>query len=129
MNALSGRVVIDGSATRGSRRPPYGAEVEGVLATGRQPNLYVFAGDEAWERAKRRRKVHGQGSALVLPDDAEPEALRWPPVDAVVVAWPPPSEYARKVGLARALIRDGVRYACIEHEPECLNVWREGGRG
>ena len=87
-------------------------------------------GADAWERAERRRIQFGPGSALVLQDETAPDALRWPRLDVLVIAWPDttPAAYSRKLKLAQALIRDGVRFAAIEHAPEWLNVWREGGK-
>jgi len=75
-----------------------------------------------------RRVELGEGTALVLPDDIPPEALIWPPLDFVVVAWPRCDERAlhRKLCLARALVGDGVRFAAIQHEPDWFQVWREG---
>ena len=125
---LTPTIEINALDRPGLRRAPYCGEVELLQASGITPNVYLFAGPECWERADDRRIKHGAGSALVLPDDVRPSALRWPSVDALVVCWPPAdaSVYRRKIELAQALIRDGVRYAAIEHEPEWLNVWRKG---
>ncbi|GAA3913887.1 hypothetical protein GCM10022229_03500 [Luteimonas lutimaris] len=99
-----------------------------MLLAGVAPNVYIYAGHDCWARAKNRREIHGAGSALVLPADTDPCDLRWPAVDAVLVCWPTTlsSDYRSKLLLAQALMRDGVRYAAIEHEPEWLNVRRAG---
>ena len=125
---LTPAVEIEALDRPGLRRAPYCSEVEMLQASGVNPNVYLFAGPGCWERADDRRIKHGTGSAMVLPDDIRPSALRWPKLEALVVCWPPAgaSAYRRKIELAQALIRDGVRYAAIEHEPEWLNVWRKG---
>lgn len=121
-------IEIDAVTRPALRRAPFCSEVELLLLVGIQPNVYAFAGMDCWARAKHRRAAHGAGSALVLPADVEPCDLRWPAVDAVVVCWPTTNhvDYRTKLLLAQALIRDGVRYATIEHKPEWLNVWRAG---
>lgn len=100
-----------------------------LLFAGVHLNVYLYAGSKCWDRAKLRREAHGAGSALVLPDGVDPVSLRWPAVDSMVVCWPPSAEmeYRRKLDLARALMRDGVRFAAIEHRPKCLHVWRHDG--
>lgn len=91
-------------------------------AKAKKPNTYLFAGDQCWDRAIRRRIQFGLGCALVLPADCEPEDLIWPPLRALIVAWPDYSRSARvlKLRLVQALVRDGVRYAAVEHAPEWL---------
>lgn len=128
---LKPTIEIEGLESPGLRRAPFCGEVEALQASGVAPNVYLFAGHCCWERADDRRIRLGRGSALVLPDDVRPSALRWPAVDAVVVCWPQRevAEYRRKVELGQALVRDGVRYVAIEHEPEWLNIWRKGGAG
>lgn len=117
-------------AQLGVRLAPYATEVKLAMRDGRVPNVYVFAGPGCWDRAITRRIQFGTGTALVLPDDVHPELLTWPALDAVVVAWPAHDERARarKFGLAQALIRDGVRYAAIEHSPLWIQAWREGAQ-
>jgi len=115
-------------AESGKRRAPYSSEVFAVMLEGRVPNVYVFAGPECWDRANQRRIHRGLGTALVLPDDCSPEQLIWPAVEAVIVAWPihGDCDRTRKLRLAQALIRDGVRFAAIEHAPQWIRAWREG---
>lgn len=119
---------LPATAQRASRQAPYSAEVKLAMRDGRVPNVYVFAGPGCWGRAVARRILFGAGTALVLPDEVAPEQLKWPALDAVVVAWPAHNEveHRRKLRLAQALIRDGVRYAVIEHSPSWINAWREG---
>jgi hypothetical protein len=118
---------VEAATQSGTKRCPYFGEVAEAMRTG-NPNVYLFAGPKAWDRARRRRTQHGPGSALILPDDENPLDLRWPAVDALMVVWPDSGAYRRKLLLGQALVRDGVRYACIEHEPKFLEVWVEGGR-
>jgi hypothetical protein len=130
-SALYGQPLnLDAARNRPRRNAPYACEVTAELAKGRSPNVYLFVGADAWERAESRRIQHGPGSTLVLQDETAPDALRWPPLDALVVLWPDqtPAAYTRKLKLAQTLIRDGVRFAAIEHAPEWLSVWREGGK-
>jgi len=95
---------------------------------GVEPNTYIFAGENCWDRAMRRRIQFGPGCALVLPQDCLPEDLIWPPLRAVIVAWPRYTDSARllKLRLAQALIRDGVGYAAVEHAPEWILARPEG---
>lgn len=130
-SALYGQPLnLDAATIHPRRNAPYACEVTAELTKGRNPNVYLFVGADAWERAERRRIQYGPGSALALQDETDPSALRWPRLDTLVVAWPDttPAAYSRKLKLAQALIRDGVRFAAIEHAPEWLNVWREGGK-
>ena len=129
--AINPLIEVEALRVAGIKRAPYAAEVEQLLAAGKVPNVYVFAGPSAWQRANARRERHGLGSAIVLPDDEEPAHLKWPAVDAVVVCWPRSAvpDYRRRLGLAQALIRDGVQFATIENYPEWLNVWRKGRIG
>ncbi|WP_162454883.1 hypothetical protein [Pseudoxanthomonas kalamensis] len=121
-------IEIDAVTRQGLHRAPFCSEIELLLLAGIQPNVYLYAGTDCWEKAKHRRAVHGAGSALVLPAETDPCDLRWPAVEALVVCWPTTnhSDYRNKILLAQALVRDGVRYAAIEHKPEWLNVYRAG---
>lgn len=106
----------------GRRQAPYSSEVRAAMGDGAEPNTYIFAGEDCWERANKCRVQFGLGCALVLPDDCAPEDLIWPPLQAVVVAWPDYSCSARvlKLRLVQALVRDGIRYAAVEHAPEWI---------
>jgi len=124
-------IEVEALQVNGVKRAPYAIEVEQLLAAGKVPNVYLFAGASAWQRANARRDQHGPGSALVLPDDEDPANLKWPAVDAVVVCWPRSAlkDYGRRIQLAQALIRDRVRFAAIENHPDWLSVWRKGQVG
>lgn len=106
----------------GRRQAPYSSEVRAAMRDGAEPNTYIYAGENCWDRAIRRRLRFGLGCALVLPDDCAPEDLIWPPLRALIVAWPDYSPSARKLKLrlVQALVRDGVQYAAVEHAPEWI---------
>ena len=125
---LDGAIHLPAAIDAARRQAPYSAEVRAATSDGRVPNVYVFAGPLCWDRAIRRRLQFGPGTALVLPEDVNPEELKWPSLDSVVVAWPchDESARARKLRLAQALIRDGLRYVAIEHAPLWIQAWREG---
>ncbi len=129
--AINPVIELEALQFAGTKRAPYALEVEQLLAVGKVPNVYVFAGANGWQRANARRDQHGPGSALVLPDEESPASLKWPAVDAVVVCWPRSAlkDYGRRIELAQALIRDRVRFAAIENHPEWLSVWRKGQVG
>jgi hypothetical protein len=121
---------LTAAAQKGVRQAPYAAEVKLAMRDGSEPNVYLFAGPRCWDRATTRRIQFGAGTALVLPADVLPGQLVWPALDAVIVAWPAHDNHSfgLKLGLAQALIRDGVRYVAIEHEPDWIQAWREGAR-
>ena len=48
--------------------PPYGKHATA------DSNLFIFAGPNAWDKAKQRKK----GNAMVLPEGNEPASFRWP---------------------------------------------------
>lgn len=111
------------------RRPaPYANEIERALTAWWEPNVKLYAGDGAWDRAKAMRGAFGPLAAMVLPDEDDPESLRWPALRTVVVLYPDgsPTAYRRKLGIARALVRDGVECAWIEHWPAPLVVRSAG---
>jgi hypothetical protein len=90
-----------------SARPPapYSAEVLAQIAPPRQPAVVVFAGPGGFDLAEVRRKHHGRGSALVVPEGEQPETFTWPPVepDAVCVNDPRPAVRADLEMRVRAL--------------------------
>lgn len=120
---------LPASGQKGARLAPYASEVKLAMRQG-HPNVFIFAGPRCWERAAKRRIQFGLGTSLVLPNEVSPEHLTWPGLDAIVVAWPEHDELARarKLILAQALIRDGVRYAAIEHAPSWIGAWRAGAQ-
>lgn len=64
---------------------PFSKAILEQQRAGRTPNVYLFAGSDAWNQAEYRRRTHGDGSALVLPPGERPEAFRWPALDALVL--------------------------------------------
>jgi hypothetical protein len=82
------------------------------LAKGRVPNVYIFAGRDAWQRAERRRIAFGPGTALVAPRGEDPAGFIWPVLDSCFI-------YARDiprgdaVRLAAAIVGAGTRFAAL----------------
>lgn len=115
--------------TRSHPMAPFGREVAAALAAGRSPNVRLYACSDAWRLARMHRHVHGEGTVLVLPPDADPEAVRWPPIRHIVAnvtGLPGPRLHA----LARALVRDGMErgYLLDGYHPERnLRVVRKRG--
>lgn len=97
-----------GSILKPRRPAPYARQVAAGIRPDREPNVFVFAGSDAWNMAENRRRNFGVDSALVLPPGDDPDGFRWPPLDAIV-AIPGDCDGARFRALVRALLRDGVR--------------------
>lgn len=116
----------------GSKLPPFGREVAEVIAAGRLPNCYVYAGPHAWARAKRRRAQFGPGSAMVLPPGADPAEFRWPRMPGGVLVDACDLSRAEAMALARALGSAGTApvYAVIDGGNDAIIVraarWRAG---
>ena len=74
-----------GTAQRNNRArsAPYARQVIKRQRAGIEPNVYCFAGSDAWNQAENRRRTHGDGSAIVLPLGDDPESFRWPTLDAI----------------------------------------------
>jgi hypothetical protein len=90
------------------RAAPYAVEIEEAIRLGRRPNVRLFAGREAWERAQRHRDRFGPASALVLPPGENPLELRWPRLsDLVADIRGVDGQTVRDLGTA--LIRAGAR--------------------
>jgi len=107
------------------RLVPFAKEIADILATGRHPNVYAFAGTGAWDRANRRRRRHGPGTAAVIPADAEPEALRWPAgMDAVLLVAADLDRTA-VLRIARAIVSAGVR--CVACDGFIVRTAPPGG--
>lgn len=77
------RLGINYSVSR--RLAPYARHIIADQRACRHPNVYCFAGSDAWNQAEYRRRTHGDGSALVLPTGDDPESYRWPALDALVL--------------------------------------------
>ena len=99
------------------QRAPYAREIEAETAAGRFPNLFCFAGSNAWERAQARRECHGLASTTLLPPGADPKSLIWPCVDAVVLV-PGDCDGERLRNLILELLGAGCR--CIVEIRPCL---------
>ena len=106
-----------GTARMGMQQPdqriaqqyaPFARHVIESQRAGRIPNVYCFAGSDAWQQAKRRRHTHGDGSTLVLPPHECSDRLRWPALDALV-AIPNDCPGDRFRRLVLALLRAGCR--------------------
>ena len=58
---------------------PYGKRVTAAS------NSFIFAGQDAWARAKQRNK----GNAMVLPEGDEPTSYQWPVSgQQITLIWP-----------------------------------------
>lgn len=70
---------LAGIRAKRTRFPPYG---KAVTATS---NVFIFAGPDAWNRAKQRKA----GNAMVLPEGDEPASYKWPVYGLeVMLIWP-----------------------------------------
>lgn len=94
------------------RRPPFAREIEQALAAGQALNVFVFAGEGAWDRAAARRFAHGPGSALVVPEDTTPEAIAWPPLGSCCLAADRIDRQAA-VRIGQALVSSGTRLVVV----------------
>jgi hypothetical protein len=108
--------------------PPYGREVAAAIREGRKPNVRLYAcRPDPWPLAYEHRETFGPGSTLLLPLDADPAEVRWPPIEnlvANVTGLPGDTLQA----LARALVRDGMRLGYLldqEHPERNLRVVAE----
>lgn len=90
------------------RLAPYARHVLEQQRAGRTPNVYLFAGSDAWNQAEYRRRTHGDGSVLVLPPGEHPDRFRWPRLEALV-ALPGDCPGHRFRALIRALLVAGCR--------------------
>lgn len=67
-------------------------------------NLFVFAGQDAWVKARQRKK----GTAMVLPDGEEPAFYRWPVNGLqITLVWPDASRESL-LAFGEYLIRSGA---------------------
>ena len=78
--------------------PPYGKHVTAAS------NLFIFAGQNAWDRTKQRKK----GNAMVLPEGDEPMSYQWPVSgQQITLIWPDASRKA-VLGFGEYLIHSGA---------------------
>lgn len=86
LRALRGEPIsLAATTTTSNRMPPYGKDVAAAVAAGRAVNVYVYAGPNAWQRARDRLASHGPASAMVLPPGDDPAAYRWPRIPGGVL--------------------------------------------
>lgn len=93
------------------RLPPYSERVEASRA------VWVSAGPDAWERAKRWQWEGDPG--LVHPPDADPFAFLWPVegMSVLLIALDMPQEQLGRLIAAIALHRPAV-IACLYGPPD-----------
>lgn len=70
-------------STVACRPAPYAKKVIERQLQGVEPNVYLFAGSDAWNLAEHRRRSYGEGSALVLPVGDDPKRYSWPRLDSL----------------------------------------------
>jgi hypothetical protein len=85
------------------RLPPYGRDVERAVAAGKNPNVFLYATPDAWERARNR----SCGTAMLLPPGDDPEVYRWPSVPGGVFVCAPGASRELAFRLARAVVSAG----------------------
>lgn len=106
-----------GRRTSPVRLAPYARAVLDLLRASKNPNVYLFAGSDAWNQAEHRRRTHGEGSTLVSPPGDDPQTFRWPPLDALVLI-PGDAEGETIRRLVIALLTAGCRCVVeLRHDP------------
>jgi hypothetical protein len=121
-------VPLDAPQLAGNRKPPYAKEVLERVARGETPNVYVFTGDAAWDRAEARRHRFGSGTALVLPKESDPAWFCWPALDAEVVDARTLTRQ-KAIELGTVLIACGTRFVAMSAAgDEPLSFWRKSAR-
>ncbi len=110
---------LEAQANQANRAAPYSRAIFAALAEGKQPNVFVYAGPRAWERATARHRPALGLYATLLPKDVAPEDLRWPPAPTpLVIAEGVPRRDAVRLGAA--LIASGCVAALVVYEGELL---------
>ena len=80
------------------KMPPYAKSVTTAS------NLFIFAGPNAWDRAKQRKK----GNAMALPEGDEPTSYQWPVSgQQITLIWPGASRES-VLDFGKHLIRSGA---------------------
>lgn len=88
--------------------PPYGKHITAAS------NLFIFAGQNAWDRAKQRKK----GNAMILPDGDKPRDYRWPVSgQQITLIWPDASREAVR-DFGKCLIQSGAELVAIPYPGE-----------
>ncbi|HMB57819.1 MAG TPA: hypothetical protein VKM35_11510 [Arenimonas sp.] len=105
--------------------PKFASDILSLHAAGHRLGYTLYAGEDAHLAALEHRIASGPGTACALLDATSPGSFRYPPAQYVTVDWfdTSPEAYARKLALARALFRDGVRYASFRHGLDWPNIW------
>ena len=106
------------------KRPPYAKEVEAILRTRREPNVWLFAGPDAWNKAKECRRIHGPGASLLLPPGDDPAGYQWPPVDGLMLVADAEGDLIRD--LVRAVLAAGVRVVIELRHGSAIYHYRQG---
>ena len=87
------------------KAPPYARDLIAAKRRGESLNLFVHAGDHAWQRAQRRAPPH----VLCCPPDDEFKSFDWRCVsglDLTLVIWNRDPEFVD--AFARHLVRSGA---------------------
>lgn len=120
-------VHLEPATLRAHRMVPFGREVEALVATGRALNIFVYAGRDAWDRAKARRGS-GAGTCLVLPWGEQPTDYRWPRCPHGVTCDARGRSYAEALEIGRCIVSGGTPLAFIIGEgfgfPVASPAWR-----
>ena len=91
-----------------ARLAPYGKLVNAAS------NLHIFAGPDAWDRAKQRKS----GNAMVLPEGDEPASYRWPVNGLEIMLIWPDAPRESVIDFGEILIRSGASLVVAPFEGE-----------
>jgi hypothetical protein len=83
----------------------------------------LFLGNNAVVKAIEWTALHGQGTAIALPEGRDPVDVEWPMGALVKVVAEQPESQLRLSALAFAMRRAGVVYAALPHLPDWPNLW------
>ena len=89
--------------------PPYGRELAAARTRGELPNVFIHAGDYAWDRAKLRSPP----DVLCLPPDGDFRDYDWTPVKKLaltLIVWGRPNSWIDE--FATHLVRAGAELVC-----------------
>lgn len=78
-------VALEPVERKGSKLPPFGREIAEALLQGKRQNVFIYAGHDAWERARLRRAGKGAASTMVSPPGEDPATYRWPRIGGGVL--------------------------------------------
>lgn len=100
-------------------RPPYSLEIAAAVKAGQQPNVFVFTGPRAWERARTRHNPAQGLFATLLPPGHAASDFQWPPMPTPFVV-ADGIERAEAVSLGAALVACGCRSAVVVWQRETI---------